>query len=426
MKLFIKFILCGLLCGLLLLVIASVEGTSNRTLADTPDQMPSPVAVTNATYTVNWGWASQFYAFPDVPSTHWAYSVIGWGTASGYIQGYADGTFKPNANITRAEFLKIVVTALRLPIPTAVAPDSSWYAPYIVAATSDGIYQNDFTSGTMDTPITRQEMSMIGVRATDSAIRQNTKYDPLRYMFTATSEGLIKGEGNGELGEKLPTTRAEAVAVIQRILSINNGNKLTVDKHAVDKAEVLWHKTNIFSVAPEIFGKPYGYSEAPIDHWSANNMFVQSPDGDYRFELDYVILVDMDDPKDPYRYMLGDVSTLKWFNLRDKFYPISNYPNTYVMLYGGRTVFNKNTAKYSSDIVPFGIAGILNPDMDAFYDGLLNTGASIIRNKLWDFNGFLIPKNFVSDGIIDLHIYTPNIGDSTNKVLIEVDTDTKK
>ena len=47
-------------------------------------------------------------AFPDVPSSHWAVKYINSAAARGWIAGYPDGTFKPEAYITRAEVVTLV------------------------------------------------------------------------------------------------------------------------------------------------------------------------------------------------------------------------------------------------------------------------------------------------------------------------------
>ncbi|WP_244562709.1 S-layer homology domain-containing protein [Paenibacillus uliginis] len=52
--------------------------------------------------------------FSDVKSTHWAASAITKGVSTGYVDGYTNGTFKPDASVTRAEFVKMVVSAMKL------------------------------------------------------------------------------------------------------------------------------------------------------------------------------------------------------------------------------------------------------------------------------------------------------------------------
>jgi len=63
--------------------------------------------------------ASRFYSlmdgevtFSDVSSDHWAYSYIANAAARGWVNGYPDGTFRPDQNITRAEVIKITNAAL--------------------------------------------------------------------------------------------------------------------------------------------------------------------------------------------------------------------------------------------------------------------------------------------------------------------------
>ncbi|MBH9788038.1 S-layer homology domain-containing protein, partial [Clostridioides difficile] len=42
--------------------------------------------------------------FKDVPKSHWAYESIKQVAEKGLVTGYEDGTYKPSAQVTRAEF----------------------------------------------------------------------------------------------------------------------------------------------------------------------------------------------------------------------------------------------------------------------------------------------------------------------------------
>lgn len=53
-----------------------------------------------------------FSAFPDVPLTYWAAGYIEAMQSHGYIVGYPDGSYKPTANILRAEFTAIASRVL--------------------------------------------------------------------------------------------------------------------------------------------------------------------------------------------------------------------------------------------------------------------------------------------------------------------------
>ncbi|MCF8008714.1 MAG: S-layer homology domain-containing protein [Halanaerobiales bacterium] len=51
-------------------------------------------------------------SFPDVPATHWAYQAVNKLVAAGVVEGYPDGTYKGQRNLTRYEMAMIVSRAL--------------------------------------------------------------------------------------------------------------------------------------------------------------------------------------------------------------------------------------------------------------------------------------------------------------------------
>lgn len=50
--------------------------------------------------------------FPDVPAGHWAAEVVSFAAEEGWVSGYPDGTFRPDAPVSRAEAVKILNHAL--------------------------------------------------------------------------------------------------------------------------------------------------------------------------------------------------------------------------------------------------------------------------------------------------------------------------
>lgn len=52
---------------------------------------------------------------------HWAESTINKWTANGYINGYPDGTFRPNNAISRAEFVTLANKAFGYNTPTSIS-----------------------------------------------------------------------------------------------------------------------------------------------------------------------------------------------------------------------------------------------------------------------------------------------------------------
>lgn len=74
------------------------------------------------------------FAYPDVDSTHWAAKQIEELTEKGVIVGYPDGTFKPDENVSRAEFASMAIKALGQEHTTVAQPvtftdiDTSFWA----------------------------------------------------------------------------------------------------------------------------------------------------------------------------------------------------------------------------------------------------------------------------------------------------------
>ena len=67
-------------------------------------------------------------SFSDVTSAHWAANYIGYMEQFGIVRGYSDGTFRPNAPITRAEFAAICCRFEQLTDGAATFTDVPAYA----------------------------------------------------------------------------------------------------------------------------------------------------------------------------------------------------------------------------------------------------------------------------------------------------------
>lgn len=82
--------------------------------------------------------------FSDVPASHWAYEQIYSLQNTGAISGDGSGNFNPDGNVTREQFLKIVIDALGVP-PTDAQIEfkdvkkDAWYESYIKTGIANGI-----------------------------------------------------------------------------------------------------------------------------------------------------------------------------------------------------------------------------------------------------------------------------------------------
>ncbi len=99
--------------------------------------------------------------FSDVPSGKWYTEPVGAAAYLGVVSGYPDGTFRANRHITRAEFVKIAVSFDTLEQASVSFTDvkkDSWAYPYIATAYQKG-WITGFEDGTFrpNAPITRAQ-----------------------------------------------------------------------------------------------------------------------------------------------------------------------------------------------------------------------------------------------------------------------------
>lgn len=110
---------------------------------------------------------SQSSGFTDVASGAWYNNAVSTLTRAGILDGYEDGSFRPNASITRAEFTKIAVSFFKhvggaSANPFSDVPESAWYAEFVKAAAELGLIDG-YEDGTFrpNAPITRAEACTI-------------------------------------------------------------------------------------------------------------------------------------------------------------------------------------------------------------------------------------------------------------------------
>ena len=170
------------------------------------------------------------YGYADVPANSWSRPDVDRTTALGIFNGYDDGYFRPERNVTCAEFTKVLMMCVgETPAPGAqekLFPEH-WASPYISLAYSLGIItESDMRDGfSPDEPITRLLMTRMTVRA----LALEPAY--IKSPFADTSDpyvsaayrayllrGYITADGRRVANGRNSATRAEAAAIAVRIL----------------------------------------------------------------------------------------------------------------------------------------------------------------------------------------------------------------
>jgi len=91
------------------------------------------------------GLNTSFASFSDVTQETDYLDSINWMTENGIVQGYPDGSFKPNDCVNRAEFLKMLFKTLEIDTTQSTAelfpdtPEDAWYTPYVKTARERGV-----------------------------------------------------------------------------------------------------------------------------------------------------------------------------------------------------------------------------------------------------------------------------------------------
>ena len=172
--------------------------------------------------------------FTDIAG-HWAESDIKRAAAKGIVSGYPDGTFKPNHPVTRAEFTVMLTGALQLEEQSATVTftDNDQIGKWAKQAVAQAV-QTEMINGYEDgsfrpnAHITRAEMAVMIARALKLPLKANSVTvfadDEAIPQWAKSSVEAIRAIGisSGREGNKFvpseTATRAEAAVMLLRML----------------------------------------------------------------------------------------------------------------------------------------------------------------------------------------------------------------
>ncbi|MBQ8525586.1 MAG: S-layer homology domain-containing protein [Clostridia bacterium] len=223
------------------------------------------------------GFAVYAAEFSDLGSSHWAYSSVSKLVDEGTINGFTDGTFRPDATVSRAEFVKMIGKG---PVAasetyTDVAP-GAWYYDYVMYSGLAPLGSRRFEP---DTPITRGDVAGLlwkrngsvkvdGVPAMITS--QSSEPDAIAWVY---AKGIMMGDDyiNLRLGDSL--TRAEAAALIVRARENTAAANVNFIDYLDDKVlETVYNSLNLFD------NKPYN-PDAKVTNGELAHMAIRLAEG---------------------------------------------------------------------------------------------------------------------------------------------------
>ncbi|GIP34961.1 S-layer homology domain-containing protein [Paenibacillus sp. J2TS4] len=175
--------------------------------------------------------------FSDVEG-HWAGKQITEWMNQGYIDGYADGSFKPEQEITRGEFMALVNRSFHFRDKASISFSDISPLDWVHGEVSKAVYAGyatgyDDNTIRPDTPISRQEAAVIIERilpvqasqASPNGLSQFKDEESIanwgrEAVVSVVSSGIMNGYEDGTFRPEQRITRAETVVVLQRTLEI--------------------------------------------------------------------------------------------------------------------------------------------------------------------------------------------------------------
>lgn len=174
-------------------------------------------------------------SFSDLSETKWSYKYVMSLAERGIINGYTDGTYKPQKHVTRGEFFKLIMVASEGEefFENFQFSGIHWASSYAIAASLQGLLMDGTTIENLNDPISRLEMGVVlakvslhnqindyvhmeeEINFTD--INDLTDEEKL-YIDYIVNIGLINGYTDGTFKPQNYMTRAEVATVIYRFL----------------------------------------------------------------------------------------------------------------------------------------------------------------------------------------------------------------
>ncbi|MDN5366416.1 MAG: N-acetylmuramoyl-L-alanine amidase [Thermacetogenium sp.] len=184
-------------------------------------------------------------AFTDVAG-HWAEDTIKLMAAKGIIKGMTATTFAPEAEVTRAQFATMLVNALNIRQQAATGtrfsdvPATAWFANTVETAAANGLL-NGYPDGSFkpNAKITRQELAVmvanaLKFRGKDAAELTAEEVNTIlsgysdrgqigswakRAAAVVVKSGIVKGRAVDQFAPLATAKRCEAVVMIKQMLS---------------------------------------------------------------------------------------------------------------------------------------------------------------------------------------------------------------
>lgn len=110
--------------------------------------------------------------FYDLNLAEWYGDYVATAYQKKIVAGYSDNSFKPGNTVNKAEFTKMLLLALNIPVPEKITKSSyknvsnnDWFAPYIEVANKKNLFSENTVTFDAEKGMTREEVASMIYRA---------------------------------------------------------------------------------------------------------------------------------------------------------------------------------------------------------------------------------------------------------------------
>lgn len=185
--------------------------------------------------------ASAKSSFSDVASqAEWAIGYIEYAASRNIVNGFEDGTFRPNENVTYAQAVKMIVCALNY--GTVVEKTDVWYQGYINLAMQLNLTKN--AMGTPDAPAVRGLVAQLTYNMNNTAPAVQKGYDD--------NGNPIFGKGDNTKEEDATGTeeiQGQLIAIFGKAINGDDSGLNNKQVRVVSDGEVMKFVVGTYSMA---------------------------------------------------------------------------------------------------------------------------------------------------------------------------------
>ncbi|WP_238402956.1 CAP-associated domain-containing protein [Paenibacillus mesophilus] len=179
--------------------------------------LPAVASYGNASFPISG--SSAAYAAEPAPTAalsdirgHWGRDTIEWAVSQRIVDGFADGTFKPDKTVSEAEYLTMLLRAYVGNTIAEQGPNALWYAKYYAFAAE---MRWPVDPSRADAPYKRGQVARLLAASQGQGLDVDAS---VRYLLdNGLAQGRTSGGTTADFGADETLTRAEAVQFVRNM-----------------------------------------------------------------------------------------------------------------------------------------------------------------------------------------------------------------